>query len=91
MSEKQSAATDSLLRCSQKLAIKCGKGGLTDAGYGESIIKGIKDDEIIIISTKDRIIQSRIIKTDRENKVMFIHLVLTKFSEFIKHEKEDDL
>ena len=28
MSEKQSAATDSLLRCSQKLAIKCGKGGL---------------------------------------------------------------
>ena len=66
-------------------------GSFGSTGYGESIIKGIKDDEIIIISTKDRIIQSRIIKNDRENKVMFINLVLTKFSEFIKHEKEDDL
>lgn len=59
---------------------------LTDAGYGESTIKGIKGDEIIIINTKDKIIQSIIIKTDRENKVEFINLVLTKFSEFIAHE-----
>jgi len=59
---------------------------LTDAGYGESIIKGIKDDEIIIINTEDKIIQSKIIKIDRENKVGFINLILTKFSGFIEHE-----
>lgn len=64
---------------------------LTDDGYGESIIKGLqkakgrKDSEIVVINTKDRIIQSRILKT--ENKVEFINLVSNKFSEFIKNER----
>lgn len=67
---------------------------LTDAGYGESIIKGLqktedaKDTEIIIISTKDRIIQSKIAKVERENKTKFINLLLNKFSEYIEHEME---
>jgi len=67
---------------------------LTDAGYGESIIKGLqktkdaKDTEIIIISTKDRIIQSRIAKVEQENKIKFIKLLLNKFSEHIEHEME---
>ena len=59
---------------------------LTDAGYGdECIIKGIsKDREIVVFNTNDKIIQSRIIKTD--SKIEFINLILNKFSEFIKHE-----
>lgn len=60
---------------------------LTDAGYGdECVIKGItKDNEMVIFNTKDKIIQSRIIKAG--NNVEFINLVLNKFSDFIKHEK----
>lgn len=64
---------------------------LTDDGYGESTIKGLEkakgrnDSVIVVINTKDKIIQSRIIKT--ENKVEFINLVLNKFSEFIKYQK----
>ena len=67
---------------------------LTDAGYGESTIKGlqktksIEDIEIIIINTKDRIIQSRIAKVERESKIEFIKIVLKKFSEYIEHEME---
>jgi len=67
---------------------------LTDAGYGESTIKGlqktksIEDIEIIIINTKDRIIQSRIAKVERESKIEFIKFVLKKFSEYIEHEME---
>lgn len=59
---------------------------LTDAGYGdECIIKGLsKESEIVVFNTNDKIIQSRIIKT--ENKIEFINLILNKFSEFIKHE-----
>ncbi|MDW7777177.1 MAG: hypothetical protein SCH39_12705 [Methanosarcinales archaeon] len=66
---------------------------LTDEGYGESTIKGLQktkgrnDSEIVVINTKDKIIQSRIIKT--ENRLEFINAVLIKFSEFIKHEKEE--
>ena len=67
---------------------------LTDAGYGESIIKGlqkpksVEDIEIIIINTNDRIIQSIIAKVKRESKIEFINLVLKKFSEYIEHEME---
>lgn len=67
---------------------------LTDAGYGGSIIKGlqktksVEDIEIIIINTKDRIIQSRIAKVERESKIEFINLILKKFSEYIEHERE---
>lgn len=64
---------------------------LTDEGYGESTIKGLQktkgraESEIVIINTKDKIIQSRVVKVD--NKIEFINLILNKFSEFIKHEK----
>jgi hypothetical protein len=67
---------------------------LTDAGYGESLIKGlqktksVEDIEIIIINTKDRIIQSRIAKVERESKIEFINIVLKKFSKYIEHEME---
>ena len=64
---------------------------LTDEGYGEeSIIKGLtKDNEIVVFNTNDKIIQSRISKV--ESKIEFINLILDKFSEFIKHEKEEEL
>jgi hypothetical protein len=69
---------------------------LADAGYAEdSILKGLikKDGEygfdLITISTKDKIIQSRIPKTEKSQKVEFINLVFDKFSKYIKYHAEE--
>lgn len=59
---------------------------LTDSGYGESQIIGLKDGEMITIKSKDKIIQSIITKLESTEFEEFIKLAWTKFQNFITYE-----
>lgn len=56
---------------------------LSDAGYGESRIVGIKDGELIIINTKDKVIQGFIDKANKDDSGRFFDAILSKFGKHI--------
>jgi len=56
---------------------------LSDGGYGESKIVGLKEDARIVINTSDKIIQDTIEKTKHENSEGFISDIVRKFGKYI--------
>ena len=57
---------------------------LSDEGYGESTIKGIKSGELIVINTKDKIIQANVEKVDQNKTQNFADIILRKFEKYIR-------
>lgn len=60
---------------------------LTDGGYGESKIVGIKNGERIVINTADKIIQGVISKIAEEDASGFIASITNKFSKYINNKE----
>nr|QNO49609.1 hypothetical protein AIHMFPNM_00010 [Methanosarcinales archaeon ANME-2c ERB4] len=66
--EKQPTATDFLLQCSQKLAIKCGKGGLKDGIIGNITIKSTGDEFLKLMSPRSQ--QKEILQLFQSENIM---------------------
>ncbi|HOO54833.1 MAG TPA: hypothetical protein PLY09_06330 [Methanothrix sp.] len=57
---------------------------LSDEGYGQSIIKGIRGVEQVVINTKDKIIQANVNKADKDKIQDFVGTITKKFSKYIR-------
>jgi hypothetical protein len=58
---------------------------LTDGGYGESIIIGLKNGERIVINTIDKIIQGVIGKVAEDDSSGFVVSISNKFAKYINN------
>ncbi|MCK9442419.1 MAG: hypothetical protein M0Q13_13495 [Methanothrix sp.] len=56
---------------------------LSDGGYGESRIVGLKDGARMVINTNDKIIQDAIEKAKHEDSEGFISGILRKLGKYI--------